>query len=180
MNLRAKLTSALLPLALLALASCGTGGVPRADALEVGEAVDFSLVINRNWMLVEVRTGAQTITMDRENLAEMMGFDDVFTLHFEDGDHGPTVHGRIVPTVRGRAAPNIFSGSYMLGDGQGIAFGMMIATLMAALFEPEELREHEFFAHLSNVSAWNLVGGNLELRTTDEGGAETVLIFAEG
>ena len=175
MNLRGKLTGAILSTVLLAFVSCATDDAARAGAMDAGAiqagaGADFSFVMNRDWMLVEVRTGGQVVTLNRDGFAALMGFSDLFTLRFEDGEHGLMAFGR--------AAPNLYSGPFAQGANQDLSFGMMRSTMMAALFELEELREHEFFAHLHNTTAWNIVGGNLELRATADG-AETVLVFAE-
>jgi hypothetical protein len=49
---------------------------------------------------------------------------------------------------------------------------------MLALSEPEQLKEREFFTYLEKADQWNLVKGNLELRSTNNEGAEVFLVFA--
>ena len=165
-----KLTVLLLPLALLAI-SCGTTGqaanVPEAPvAVEDGAGVDanFSEVMHRYWILSQIRTVYETVSLDRANHAEL-GFGDIFTLRFDDG------------LVFGMAMPNTYRGPFNAGENQSLTFGLMATTMMAAFMEPEELTEHQFFAHLGNVLRWNLVSGNLELYAIDGAYAEAVLVF---
>jgi len=160
-----KLTVLLLPLALLAM-SCGTNGtaanVPAAQ-VAVGDG-DFSDVMDRYWILSEIRTAYETVTLDRDNHAAL-GFGDIFTLRFEGG------------MVFGTAMPNTYRGPYTLGENQSLTFGLMATTMMAAFMEPEELTEHQFFVHLGNVVKWGLADGNLELYTLDQYNEEVVLLF---
>jgi len=151
----------------LAMGSCATRDAAQVGAVDAAEAVagvDFSAVMNRGWILSEIRTDLQTVTLDRDNHIEQ-GFGDIFTLHFgEDSVHGV-------------AMPNTFNGPYSLGADRSLTFGHMMTSLMLALVEPEEITEYEFFSFLSHVSGWDLVDGNLELRTATEGGTETILVF---
>ena len=131
-------------------------------------AARFGDVEGREWLLLEIRRGAETVNMDRENLAEY-GFGEIYTIQFENG------------RVSGMGAPNRFFGPYTVGSNRslriGSADGAMASTLMMPLVEPEVLREHEYFAYLSRVARWDLRQGNLELFTSSEDGAETVLVF---
>jgi len=151
----------------MAMGSCATRDAAQVGAVDAAEAaagVDFSAVMNRGWILSEIRTGSQTVTLDRDNHIEQ-GFGDIFTLRFGDD------------RVYGVAMPNSFSGPYALGTDRALAFGPMINTMMAAFIEPEEITEGEFLGLLSNVSEWDLVDGYLELRAATEDGVETVLVF---
>jgi hypothetical protein len=55
---------------------------------------------------------------------------------------------------------------------------MVAATLMAPLFENEDLKESDYFNFLQRVSRWELQNGRLELYTTAENGSQVVLIFS--
>jgi len=162
MSLRVRLAAALIAAAALAMGSCGTNGAAVAQA---GIGADFSYAENRNWILSEIRSEAQTITLDRAGHAELFG--DIFTLRFENG------------FASGTAMPNTFRGPHTLGADREITFGPMITTLMAAFAEPDEISEHEFLGLLYNAFEWSLVGETLELHTTDEDGAVVALVFVE-
>ena len=56
---------------------------------------------------------------------------------------------------------------------------MIGSTMMAALFERDDLKEHEYFGHLGKASGWELNGSRLELYSAGDSGAETVLVFTE-
>ncbi|MCL2192714.1 MAG: META domain-containing protein, partial [Treponema sp.] len=126
---------------------------------------DFSDVMDRYWILSQIRTAYETVTLDRDNHAAL-GFGDIFTLRFEGG------------MVFGTAMPNTYRGPYTLGENRYLAFGLMATTMMAAFMEPEEITEHQFFVHLGNVVRWYLVDGNLSLHAIDEYYAKTILVFA--
>jgi hypothetical protein len=66
---------------------------------------------------------------------------------------------------------------YTEGEDQGLTLGPVAGTQMAALKEPEALKENEYFAYLNRVSRWSFNGDKLELKTTDEQGRETALVF---
>jgi len=123
----------------------------------------FAGVMDRGWILSEIRSGTETVTLDRAGHAETFG--DIFTLRFGDD------------LVFGTAMPNSFRGPYTLASDQAVTFGPMATTMMAAFMEPEEITEHRFLQYMGRVARWNLAGENLELHTTDEDGAETVLLF---
>jgi len=157
----------LLPLA--AMIACGTAGAARMAVVEVttvelGQDIDFSDVMNRDWILSEIRTFSETVVLDRERHIEE-GFGNIFTLRIED------------TLVFGTAMPNSFRGPYTLADNQAITFGPMATTMMAAFREPEELTEHEFFVHMGNVVGWDLVGERLELHANGENYPGAVLVF---
>jgi len=123
----------------------------------------FSDIIDKDWFLVAVRLDSETIELDREALAEL--FSAVFTLHFD------------AERVLGVAAPNRYFGPYTQADNMAVSIGPLAGTLMAALFEPEELKEHEYLTYLQNVYKWNIAGENLELYSKNEDGVEAVLVF---
>jgi heat shock protein HslJ len=129
-----------------------------------GAIVPFSDVENRDWQLAALRNDSQFMEIDRIALAEY--FDEIFTLHFAAG------------RLSGVAAPNRYFAPYTLGNNQDIAIGIIAGTLMAALFEPEELKEGDYFSYLQNTHKWNLTDGNLELHTKAEDGTAKVLVFA--
>jgi hypothetical protein len=171
MKLHAKLAAAALLAAIMAAAGgCATAdgavqGEPAPAGWTAADSADFSGALGSYWILAEIRTALGTVTLDREGISEMMDFDDIFTLRFDDG------------RVNGRAAPNLYNGPFELGAGYDISLGMMASTMMFAFMEPEELAEHEFFMYLHNAFMWRLAGGNLELHTVAENGGEAVLVF---
>jgi heat shock protein HslJ len=117
----------------------------------------FSDVQDRDWKLVEIRIRPESIIINES--------DDFFTLRFD------------MERVNGIGAPNRYFAPYLLADKQGIAIKTIAQTQMAALFEPEELKEHAFFVYLQNTRRWNLVRGNLELYSQGTDGTEAVLVF---
>ena len=126
-------------------------------------APELTTFEGREWILMELRRPAETVRLDRSALAQF-GMEDVYTVNFEDG------------RISGMGAPNRFFGPYTVGEDNNLSIGLLASTLMMALFEPEELREHEYFAYLSNVGRWYIREGRLELYSYGESG-ETVLVF---
>jgi heat shock protein HslJ len=164
MKLTAKLTVLLAAAAALAISSCATSeGAAAAGPAATADVGEFAAVMGREWILAEIRTATETVALDREFHAETFG--DIFTIAFESD------------MARGKGMPNNFFGPYTLGPNNGIDFRPMATTLMAAFMEPEEINEHEFMQFLDRAAVWNLSGGNLELRTSDESGAPVVLVF---
>jgi hypothetical protein len=51
-------------------------------------------------------------------------------------------------------------------------------TLMAAIREPEKLKEREYFNYLQNAYKWNYVDKQFELYTKNAEGVEAVLVYA--
>ena len=126
---------------------------------QLNSIVQFDDVMDKDWFLTERRTGSETIAIDRDRLATD-GFAEPFSLRFD------------AELVSGAGAPNSYRAPYTLGDNQGISIGLIAGTLMAPIFEPDGLKEHEYFALLQDVTRWNLAEGKLELYT-----GETVLVF---
>jgi len=124
---------------------------------------DFSNVRDKNWKLMEVRAGKDVIfqrsMLTQENLK------DIYTLHFD------------AERVSGAGCPNRYFAPYGLSEKQVININPIAATLMLALSEPPQLKEREFFAYLEKADKWNVVKGNLELRSKNNEGAEVVLVF---
>jgi heat shock protein HslJ len=151
------------------------------DAGATGGA-KFSDVMDKDWKLMEVRAVEKVffktnngkidwfftprdIIFKRDMLAQESP-KDVFTLRFD------------AERVSGAGCPNRYFAPYTLGEKQDININPMAATLMIALFEPEQLKEHEFFAYLEKVDYWNLVNGNLQLFSTNNEGATMLLVFS--
>ena len=126
---------------------------------------NFSDAEGKEWLLKEVRTQSGNIILDRNEFKNMGFSENIFSLVLETG------------RISGIGAPNRYFAPYTLGEGQNISFQNIAGTLMAPLFEPEKLKEHEFFTYLQNTYKWNLVKGHLELYTKDQRGTETVLVF---
>ena len=121
-------------------------------------APQFSNVQDRDWKLVEIRIEPESIIINES--------DDFFTLRFD------------MERVNGIGSPNRYFAPYLLADKQGITIKAIAQTQMAALFEPEALKEYDFFTYLQNTSKWNLVRGNLELYSQGRDGTGAILVFA--
>jgi len=125
------------------------------------EAV-FSSVEGREWLLSEIRSGI-SITVDRNKL-KADGFDGIYTVSFKDG------------SVSGMGMPNRFFGPYT-ASGMNLSMQNLAGTKMAALKEPDGLKENEYLSYLSRVTRWNLNGGKLELLSSNSSGSEAILVF---
>ena len=163
MNRYAKL-AVFLFLTVLCLAVCKSTS-EASDAANAGSrssgvtdgGSQFSEVTDRDWRLAQVRLDSETVEIDRTEPV-------IFTLRFEE-------------RVSGVGAPNRYTAPYTLADNQAVSIGQAATTMMASLFEPEKLKEQEFYNYLLNVYKWNLENGNLELYSKDADGAEAVLVF---
>jgi len=135
-------------------------------ANRVGDsAQDFSNIVDKDWRLIEVYINDVNIQFSRDNQLESNR--DIYTINFKDG------------TVSGTGAPNRYSAPYTLGDNQSISIMMMRSTLMASLFEPNNLTEYEYYSHVQKSYRWELNNENLVLHSKTENGLDVRLMFAK-
>ena len=129
-----------------------------------GSKAVFKDIQGKEWILLEIRNKGKTVSIDRKKLDA--GFPGgVFTINFEED------------RVNGVGAPNRYFGPFTADSNKTLSIGNLASTMMLALFEPDELRENEFFDYLSKTKRWDLKSGKLELYSTNSSGAETVLVF---
>ena len=152
------------------LAACTSVPPPAENASnenvsELNYTKQFDDMLDKDWHLTEMRTGSETITIDRNELAEK-GFAGAFSLRFD------------AERISGMGAPNRYFAPYTPADNQAISIGMIAGTLMAAIIEPDVLKEHEYLALLQNVNRWDLADDKLELHSRSDNGTDTVLVFA--
>ena len=146
-------------LVLSALVSCASGA-----SFGGSRAVFYDDVQGKEWILMELRSQGKTVSIDRNKLDA--GFPNgAFTINFEED------------RVSGVGAPNRYFGPCTVNSDKTLSIGNLASTMMLALFEPDEIKEHEFFDYLSKANRWNLKSGKLELYTVNSSGAETVLVF---
>ncbi|MDR0472102.1 MAG: META domain-containing protein [Treponema sp.] len=127
----------------------------------VGSGIDS--IEGKEWLLEELKTGSEIVRINRTQ--DGFDFGGIYSL---------TIAEKL---ISGMAAPNRYSAPYTAGEGKSLTIGLAISTMMAAIVEPESLKEHEFFAYLGKVIRWDLNDGRLELYTSDESGNEAVLVF---
>lgn len=117
----------------------------------------------KDWKLVEVWIDNKNIDFNRKDLAnEKAG--DIFTLKFDEEN------------ISGIGAPNRYSAPYTL-DGKDIEVMPLRSTMMASLWQPEKLKEHEFFIYVQNISSWAIVNGKLEFSSKTEDGRTVKMVF---
>jgi hypothetical protein len=128
-----------------------------------GEVKVLGDVEGKEWILAELRSGGNTVRIDRGRLggADTNGS---FTISFQEG------------RVSGIGWPNRYFGPYSSGSGDALSMGDLASTMMAAFIELDELKEHDYFVYLSKVTRWAVRDGKLELYSTTDG-RETVLVF---
>jgi heat shock protein HslJ len=112
---------------------------------------------------MELRKGTVVTVLDRRKL-ESDGFGDLFTINFGE-------------RVTGKAAPNRFVAPYQAGANNALTIQPPAGTLMASIYDPERIREKDYFQYLINVKSWKLAQGRLELYSSDSGGREAVLVY---
>jgi len=128
-------------------------------------APEFSDVREKDWKLMEVRAGKNNVIFQRSMLTQE-NLKDIYTLRFD------------AERVSGAGCPNRYFAPYTLAEKQVIKINPIAATLMLALFEPEQLKERDFFSYLEKADQWNIVKGNLELRSKNNEGAAIILVFS--
>jgi heat shock protein HslJ len=159
MNHYVKLT-ALFAIIIFTQTACVSGAASGAASVP-----EFSDVRDRDWKLMEVRAGRDNVIFKR-GMPAQEDLKDFFTLRFD------------AERISGAGCPNRYFAPYTLAEKQAINIKPVAGTLMAALFEPEQLKEREYFSYLENADRWNIVKGNLELRSTNGEGAAVFLVFS--
>jgi len=130
----------------------------------------FSSVAGKEWKLIEVRIDSpirREILFDRSSLSkENAG--NAFTLRFDNGN------------LNGTAAPNRFSAPYTLGQNENdITISPMRSTQNPSRWQPERIREPDFFQYVQNIYRWELnSNGNLVLFSRNEEGQEVRMMFS--
>jgi heat shock protein HslJ len=124
-----------------------------------------SSIGGKEWKLIELRKGSVVTVVNRKKL-ESDGFGDFFTVNFGE-------------RVTGKAAPNRFTAPYQAGANNALTIQPPASTLMASIYDPERIREQDYFAYLVNVKSWKLTQGRLELYSSDLNGKETVLVYGD-
>jgi hypothetical protein len=132
--------------------------------------VNWDRVKENTWQLVSVDKGKLINRLDHKKY-EANGLKETYTLCFS-GD--TTLTGRIY----GRGAPNIYFAMFGIGDNPAIIISSIVSTKMAAIYEPEDLKEHEYFRYLEKADRWSMdYAEHLKLSTKDQEGEEISLIF---
>jgi len=133
------------------------------SSVNVAEVEDFSDVLDLEWYLMKVYVDEKDIGFNRNSLpAELY---NLFTLTFSE------------ERVSGVSAPNRYTAPYSLGEDQSITIRMMASTLMASLFQPENLSEHEFLSYMQGAHTWNINNDSLELLSKTNDGKNVRLVF---
>jgi len=123
----------------------------------------FTNAIDKEWKLIEVYVNDVNIQFSRDNQQEFNK--NIYIMTFNE------------QMVSGIGAPNRYSAPYTLGDNQAIEIKPMISTMMAALFEPNNLSEYEYMSYVQGAYKWDLVNDKLTLYSKVEG-KEIRLVFA--
>ena len=163
-------------LAVILITNCTTtsttdGSAARAateDSVTSGENQDFSNANGIEWKLLSVHIDGVDTQFSRDNQPQQVSR-DIYTLKFEDG------------IIGGIGAPNRYSGRYTQGDNQSLSVTPLVSTMMASLFEPENLREHNFLSYMQNIKTWKLTNNssNLELTSVTNDGKPVKMIFGQ-
>ena len=160
-------TVILISIAVLISCTSTNGESHNVDAMPRGlgsETQDFSDVIGKKWQLTEVWLNGENTGFNRSSFANQ-SFTEIFTLEFHE------------ERISGTGAPNGYAAPYTLGEGQDISIMLLLSTMMAPLFAPEGLGEHDFFAYLHNTYKWELVNENLTLHSKTQDDREILLVF---
>jgi len=156
-----KLTVLILTVIVLGVVVTSCGNTPPP-------ATGWAAVTGKEWKLIEVQisdTIIRDVLFDRKELDEN-ATKDVFTLKFDEG------------RINGKAAPNIFGGTFTGGDGQAINVVLpMFSTRMAAIFQPYRLSEENYYTFIHNAYKWDLKDGKLVLSSKSEDDRDVIMIF---
>ena len=146
-----------------------SGAAPQGtEAAQAGSsgADHLRTITGKEWKLVELRFSERTVILNRNELSSEMR--DILTMNIDTN------------RVSGRGAPNRYFTSYRAEANNALTFQPIASTLMATIFfEPQRIREEEYFQYLSRVTRWNLNRNRLELFSTEANGRELVMVFAD-
>jgi len=131
-----------------------------ANDIRVANSVPFSQVQNRDWNLVQVKSGSDSVIIDRTNVQR-----EIYSIRFEEN------------RIRGRGADNIYSTAYTAGENNSLSIRRIAGTLMRPLFEAKNFKERDYFKHLEKVYRWEFHDWKLELHTYDDNGTAVILEF---
>jgi len=154
----------LVSICLLGCFSSDSAANQNSRSVVVSGSQNFSEIIDKEWKLIDVYVNNVNIQFSRENQIE--SFRDIYTLKFEK------------EMLSGTGAPNRYSAPYTLGDNQSISIMPMRSTLMASLFEPNNLSEYEYYSFVQNSYEWRITGSNLELISKRDNDS-VLLIFGQ-
>jgi len=153
----------------LFLSCAGTTAAKDSEAKTMNSTASFTDVEGKEWQLSEITSTGKNIIINRQKYeTNFMGA--YFSISFME--ESPQ-EGRI----GGTGAPNRFFGPYTLEGSRGLSIGTVANTLMVAFNEPDELKEREYFAYISEVTRWDLADGKLRLYSINKEGSEAILIF---
>ena len=139
----------------LAIQSC-------VSTAAAGSSADITGIQGKDWILAEIRTGPDIVRINRT-----AGANEVYTLRFE------------ADRIGGVAFPNRYFAPYTSGEANALTIGMAGSTMMASLFERDDLKENEYFAYLQKVFCWELKNGTLELHSFNVNNVEVILVFSD-
>jgi len=145
----------------LVFVSCADGA-----SFKSGSGAEFKDVQGKEWTLLEIKSQGKTVSIDRKKL-EAGNMGSAFTINFAED------------RVNGVGAPNRYFGPYTVDSNNTLSIGLLASTMMAALFEPEGLKENEFLDYLSKAKHWDIRSKKLRLYSVNSAGADTVLIFGQ-
>jgi len=122
-----------------------------------------SSIVGHEWKLIEVYIDGRDTLFNRSTLPAEPG--NFLTLNFD------------ARNISGAGVPNRYSAPYTISDDQ-ITISLILATMMASFFQPENITEHDFFNYLQNAYSWKLDNDSLELLSKTENGSEVRLVFS--
>jgi len=134
---------------------------------QAGTRGNVSDITGHEWNLIGVYIDGQNTGFTRGSLPNEL--EACFTIKF-DGH-----------MVSGTGAPNLYSAPYTIGmadENRTISIMVMRQTLMASIFEPENLSEHNFFSYVQNSHSWRVNNGQMELYSKTADNREVRLVFS--
>jgi len=143
----------------LVFVSCAGGA-----SFKSGSGAEFKDAQGKEWTLQQIKSQGKTVRIDRKKL-EANNMSGAFTVNFEEG------------RVSGVGAPNRYFGPYTVNSNNVLNIGLLAGTMMASFYEPEELKEKEFYDYLSKAKHWDIRSKKLQIYSANSEGADTVLIF---
>ena len=154
---------------------CDCSGGKKCSTMDVAalaekamEETILTYVLGKEWRLIKVRVEdnfTREVHFDRAALArENLG--DLFSLKFDS------------ELISGKAEPNTYTAPYTINETEKtISIMPMRSTLMASTWQPDRLKEHDYFVYMQNALKWDVVNRNLVIFSKTMEGVDVQLTF---
>jgi len=114
----------------------------------------------KNWYLFEVVIGTNIIRINRDDKPSL-----IYTIMFNS------------ERFTGIGAYSRYFGPYSVKKDHSLFLRRVTSTRLGSKYETDTFNEREYFKYMENVYRWEIRGGKLELYSSDDDGAQVILVY---